>query len=166
MLLLFYQGLPLLALVPAFVPFGRWFSRACLLFGALLASACGLASVELETMTSGEGPAFFGIAFYFTLVGAVFLAGFAAKMVAVNVIATARPATRKWVAVVMRALAALCLAFVLLACVVAAYGMAACAVTVAVLLAVLARDVLRGRGSNPSGDPGRGLPSRSPRRMG
>ena len=144
MLLLFLPGLPLLALLPAFVPFGRWFARACLLFGAVLASACVFLSAELDTMTSGEGPAFFGLAFYFMLVGAVFLGGFAAKMVAVNVAAMARPATRTRVAVVKGALAVLCLAFALLACVVAAYGMAAFAATVAALLGVLARDVLRG----------------------
>ena len=79
-----------LAVLPAFMPTWRWYLATTILFIGAISASVSVAVAELEIMTTGEGPAAFGIAIYIWLAGVLFLVATVLRLIVYLVLRYAR----------------------------------------------------------------------------
>jgi formate hydrogenlyase subunit 3/multisubunit Na+/H+ antiporter MnhD subunit len=80
LLTILFFSVPILAILPLFMPWWRWFIGSILVFLAAAGLIFLLAVKELSTQTHGEGPAFFGLTMYYGGVGILFVTALVLKL--------------------------------------------------------------------------------------
>jgi hypothetical protein len=80
LLTILFFSVPVLAVLPLFMPWWRWFVGSVLVFLATAGLIFLLAVEELSTQTRGEGPAFIGLTIYYGGVGFLFVTALVLKL--------------------------------------------------------------------------------------